>query len=160
MGCDIHCYIEYQPSDQRWDSFGGRINPGRNYHLFGLLAGVRGNSDPVVPLRGMPTDAAYYARGDNQLYVKDKGDDASEGCCSKADAERWVASGSSRYTDQTKNWVTHPDWHSHTYLFTEEWERAISSVELGGCEYRAILAALKHFESEGYRARVVFWFDN
>lgn len=47
MGCDIHAYVEYKKADNNgdWISFGGRINPGRNYSLFGRMAeGVR--TDP------------------------------------------------------------------------------------------------------------------
>ena len=68
MGCDIHLYIEYKNKmvefdgyKYSWHDFGKCINPGRNYVLFALMAGVRnyGNELPViVPRRGMPEDAA------------------------------------------------------------------------------------------------------
>jgi hypothetical protein len=42
MGCDIHAYVESKkPDSKTWWGFGGRINPGRNYRMFGKLAGVR-----------------------------------------------------------------------------------------------------------------------
>ena len=32
MGCDTHMYIEYaKKGDDHWKSYGGRLNPGRNY---------------------------------------------------------------------------------------------------------------------------------
>lgn len=41
MGCDIHCYVEFQDYREHWNSFGGRVNPGRDYDTFKKLAGVR-----------------------------------------------------------------------------------------------------------------------
>ena len=48
MGCDIHLYIEYKSKktefdgyDYGWQSFGGRINHGRNYAMFSLMANDR-----------------------------------------------------------------------------------------------------------------------
>ena len=45
MGCDIHLYIEYKNKKvafdgykDNWHSFGQRINPGRNYAMFALMA--------------------------------------------------------------------------------------------------------------------------
>lgn len=79
MGCDIHCYIEYRrkpvaagDEEQEWDSFGGRINPGRNYELFGRLAGVRQSlpSGGVKP-RGLPSQVGYAAYSDFWLYIVD-----------------------------------------------------------------------------------------
>ncbi len=53
MGCDIHVFIEYsrKPELEKstgrrfWDNFGARFNPGRDYLMFALLAGVRGTYD-------------------------------------------------------------------------------------------------------------------
>jgi hypothetical protein len=53
MGADIHMYVEYrnkkqakdletQGRDPYWYSFGDCFNPGRNYTMFAILAGVRG----------------------------------------------------------------------------------------------------------------------
>jgi hypothetical protein len=47
----------------------------------------------------------------------------------------------------------------------DEWEKAIHATlalepEYPLVEYEAVLAALRSFESQGYDARVVFWFDN
>lgn len=77
MGCDIHCYVEYRnPKSEydptRWNDFGGQINPGRNYRIFGALAGVRhGQPKGCVPARGIPPDLAWQAHGDWWVYVTD-----------------------------------------------------------------------------------------
>ena len=132
MGCDIHVYIEYKnrkiESDghkHNWLSHGGRINPGRNYALFALMANVRnyGGDLPVTfDPRGMPDDVAYYASGDDRMYIcEDEGDNYVK----MERAERWVKDGSSKFIydrDGKPTWVTHPDWHSHSWLTTSEFE--------------------------------------
>jgi hypothetical protein len=80
MGCDIHMYVEHasRSDEPYWRPLGGRINPGRNYELFGFMAGVRGAGPSVIHERGMPTDAAWEAQGDNRLYICD---DEGDGNC-------------------------------------------------------------------------------
>lgn len=159
MGCDIHCYIEYKrPSDNRcrWRDFGGRINPGRNYNIFSKMAGARGElSDAVVAPRGFPNDAAYKSSDDYWLYISDSG---NENTCTKEQAERYIAYGC-KYKDTEKRWVSHPDWHTHSWLSADEFERATND-DFDKPEYTAILAAMLSFESCGYESRLVFWFDN
>lgn len=42
-----------------WEDWSGRFYTGRNYDLFGVLADVRGNTDPeFTDLRGMPPDVS------------------------------------------------------------------------------------------------------
>ena len=169
MGCDIHCYVEYKSAaHSHWRPFGGRINPGRNYTMFGFMAGVRCGDLPHFTPRGAASDMAYKAADDNRLYIsKDSSD--SEGNCSPESAERWVNSGIAEYTDDSKKFVTHPDWHSHSWLSPSEFEQcleqcleyyAANSLPSDICEYRALLAALQSFENQGFDARLVFWFDN
>ena len=133
MGCDIHVYIEYKSKNHKdgyaWNSFGGRINPGRNYAMFALLAGVR-NYDaelPVTfPLRGTPNDAGYKSSSDNQMYISDTSE--GEDYVKSERAKQWVESGSSKYINNHEGkptWVTHPDWHSHSWLTTSEFESII-----------------------------------
>lgn len=136
MGCDIHLYIEYKSKKtefdgykHKWQSFGGRINPGRNYAMFALMAGVRnyGNELPVlIERRGMPDDAGYYAKDDNQLYISDT---PEEGYVTAERAKRWVEQGSSKYIngqDGKPIWVTNPDCHSHSWLTTSEFESILN----------------------------------
>ena len=169
MGCDIHMYVEYKRKDEgNYSNFGGRINPGRNYYLFGLLCqGIRSDLKEGIPERGLPNDCAWPARSDNQLYVTET--DYSEGECSRDSAESWVNSGSSKYTDEEKKWVTHPDWHSHSWITYEEFKdqyalfnvkKEEEKVFYKEPEYDALLAALKSFHDGGYDVRIVFWFDN
>lgn len=126
MGCDIHAYVDYDTSEKHTASF-AKIHIERNYWLFSLLAGVRieperlGTTLLVEP-RGMPDRLSYVTESDNHLFVvEDKeDDDAGEGCVERSRAEKWVESGLSKWTDEKKNFVTNPDWHTHSYLHVEE----------------------------------------
>jgi hypothetical protein len=138
MGCDIHLYIEYKSKktefdgyETRWQSSGGRINPGRNYAMFALMANVRNcYSDGKLPVlvepRGMPEDACYTATDDNRIYISET---ESEDYVSMETAKRWVNSGSSKFindNDGNPTWVTQPDWHSHSWLTTSEFESVLN----------------------------------
>ncbi len=175
MGCDIHCYVEYTPRDVPehlkdkplyWYGLGGRINPGRNYAFFYAIAGVRGydnDAPPRYPLRGMPDDAGFVARGDNHLLVVEDDDSDCEGLCTKKEAEHWVKTGCSVLTDERH--VTHPDWHSHSWVTGKEWRETCAQVFTGDTsvwvvEYHALCAAMIELEKHGCNTRVIFWFDN
>ena len=138
MGCDIHLYIEYKSKktefdgyDSGWQSFGKSINPGRNYAMFGLMANVRNcYSDGKLPVlvepRSMPEDAGYTATDDNRIYISET---KSEDYVSMETAKRWVESGSSKFindNDGNPTWVTQPDWHSHSWLTTSEFESVLN----------------------------------
>ena len=138
MGCDIHLYIEYKSKkpqydgrESTWHSFGKSINPGRNYAMFGLMANVRNcYSDGKLPVlvepRGMPEDAGYTATDDNRIYISET---KSEDYVSMETAKRWVNSGSSKFInnkDGNPTWVTQPDWHSHSWLTTSEFESVLN----------------------------------
>jgi hypothetical protein len=177
MGCDIHCYLEYRerrlPADadeyrRRWRDFGRRINPGRNYRIFSCLAGVRGAaSEAVVPPRGKPDDMGYAAADDLWHFISDTAsarEAEEEGYVTPDKAARWHDRGLAyRERDGKPVFVEDPDWHSHSWLTPDEWEAALKKsreTPKSEPEYYAVLAALRALEAAGYRARVVFWFDN
>lgn len=160
MGCDIHCYIEFkEPGNNGWNPFGGKTYVGRNYAMFAALAGVRGDGPPA---KGLPEDIAYEAQGDNRLFITEDGD--GDGEARREQAVKWVADGLSKYVpEDNPRWVTHPDWHSHSWATREEWESALTKASthyVAGIRYYALLAVLRFFESQGIETRVVYWFDN
>lgn len=169
MGCDIHCYIESaEPGEDPsyWYPFGGRINPGRDYLMFSFLADVRiygAEKLAVVEPRGLPDRTGYAVNTDAWCWVSDEDPDG-EGNCSTAQAERWVANGSSVWREGGRS-VSNPDWHNHSWLTPAEWAQAIAKHrEIGQFParpaYHAIAAALNALEKSGQQARVIFWFDN
>lgn len=164
MGCDIHCYVEYStgnPPDY-WFSFGGRINPGRDYDLFARLAGVRNydNVDPVIPPRGMPKgNLSWQVLEAATLFVTPGPSDNPE-YCTRERADQWVKNGQSEYHDEAMSRVTHPDWHTHGWVTPEEFATVLDRTPHVGVEYRALLAAMQTIAKEGNAVRLVFWFDN
>ena len=75
MGADIWTYVEhYNPKTKKWESVNlyqktpngnfEMVNfyTGRNYTLFGKLAGVRGMDEPMVYSRGLPEDLSPEVR--------------------------------------------------------------------------------------------------
>lgn len=166
MGCDIHMYVEYRPNktwgSDSWQSFNDRMNPGRDYHLFGLLAGVRGGTAIIEP-RGLPSDLGYYSESDNYLYISDDID----GCATLEKAKLWNKNFGCKIIDDAQGKpfkVEHPDWHSHSWLTLEEFENVLSMAEKNdeygvNIQYWALLDAMKRLATVG-DVRVVFWFDN
>lgn len=176
MGCDIHCYVEYQVSyfgeEPRWASFGNSINPGRDYELFALMADVRNyyspRIEPLYPPRGMPDDAALLTRWEDQLYITDESH-ASEGSVTRAVADMWLVNGtttvSASKADGVASAVRHPDWHSHSWLNVDEVAALFRVYKAAhkrsvGLEYRVLLSTMRYLKRESTGVRLVFWFDN
>ena len=61
MGCDIHLHVELKV-DGKWHHY-DNVKIGRNYDLFGLMAGVRSiDFSPIVDPKGFPPDASDMVR--------------------------------------------------------------------------------------------------
>ena len=177
MGCDIHMFVQYRNIERAkarkedggydyWQDFGGCLNPGRNYTLFGILAGVRDwpeDDNKMFEPKGLPEfELSYAAKDSLYLYV---GDDNEEHTCTLEQAQRW---GRKIINDSDgKPWMTeHPDWHSHTWLTTKELAQAYrwykQATGYAPClEFRVLLKMMKELENKGQNeVVVVFWFDN
>ena len=171
MGCDIHCYIEYahpgqQDEELYWNNFGGRINPGRDYDMFEIIAGVRGNMDQLFAPKGLPegmlgwmTDFDAHMMINDELAMR-----GSENYVTLQQAESW--GGVIRNSDDKPCKVSHPDWHNHSWLTYDELAQAIAHYILNktewpySVEWDAILAVMRAFKERDISTRLVFWFDN
>jgi hypothetical protein len=141
--------------------------------MFGFLSkGVRSNFSDGLPAKGLPEfhERGYHSRNDSVCYISDKESSDGESVTLET-AMKWAEYGSKLYNNSNgqPQWVDHPDWHSHTWLTTEEYERAIntykeyckSAGEIDNpIEYVALLSAMKTFDENGYVARLIVWFDN
>lgn len=163
MGCDIHLFIEYKRKDgNNWTNFGEKFRLDRDYRMFAMLAGVRAYGDEIKPIsesRGLPDNIAWKTRDNNRFYILGEDEEVDgDRQVTRSKADSWVKSGASQYED--KNHVTHPDWHSHSWLTNSEYETCVNSFEDVDTDYKAVLAASKCLEDHGYDVRIVFWFDN
>ena len=164
MGCDIHVFMEYKSktSDRPFMRGWPRINPGRDYLLFGKLAGVRDSYHQMFEPRGLPADIGWQASHDAYLYIVEEKMGA-EDTCTLEDAKRW---GAPIIEHNGKPWKTlHPDWHSHSWLTLDEFSQALEKKVEGQTyshdpEYFALVEAAKVLEKAGNEVRFVFWFDN
>lgn len=165
MGCDIHGYIEYtNDGGGGWSNFGEQFSR-RDYNMFGILAGVRGEGGPYEP-KGIPDNLSFNAFMAWTLYVCDAEADGS-GICSKEEALKWLARGQSSLFDGTEDnpvRITHPDWHTPSWLTASELEDCLTLYRqkfgMVPAFYDAVLAAMQTLESHKYRVRFTFWFDN
>ena len=130
MGCDIHCYMEYKPKgSDSWRGFGGRVNPGRNYWMFGTMAGVRADHLPHVEPRGVPADMASDASGDYWIFITEEG---GEGYTTPERAASWCNGSWDRSVLKhpekplLNNFVSGPDAHTHSWLTPDEFELALA----------------------------------
>lgn len=185
MGCDIHMYIEYTNKERKeeslkegrdpyWVNFGDRINPGRNYAMFAVLAGVRGSyKDSFDPKEKIPRNQLGWAsRDDFYIYVSENPIEHEYSVTPEL-AKRWGERGCEVIEQNGKiTWVENPDLHSHTWMSPDELEKAFeiykvhASTEWGTevgvpIEYQAMLSATRTLEGGGENeVRVVFCFDN
>ncbi|EGF92089.1 hypothetical protein ABI_05220 [Asticcacaulis biprosthecium C19] len=160
MGADIYCFIETSYDGEYWSSFGS-LSPAQDYDLFGLLAGVRGSRQPMIPPRGLPLDLAAEAAVATFFYITETGE--GEGETTRKKAAAWVTAGVSQWRDEEQAWVTHYGLRGHSWMTPTEWRRCIELPStFGGSRdpsYFAVAAAMEEFERRGLKVRVVFWFD-
>ena len=180
MGCDIHLRIEQRvkSSDTKdWDGvgFSGQFSS-RIYSMFARMADVRSYGDNYkvkFEPRGLPTDICYSSAEQFYMTVTDDEGAIEWGghYCRKEDAERWVENGYSRWADESHRRVTDPDYHSYSWLTTQELRMCYDDCfkrEDGTykpfadyVEWLGLVSLCEGIESDGvHECRVVFAFDN
>lgn len=71
MGCDIHSYVYHRQGKGPLNTFlCMELNLGRDYGLFGLMAGVRGEHK-LFDARGFPEDTPHRIRFDYDRRIDD-----------------------------------------------------------------------------------------
>jgi hypothetical protein len=134
MGTDIHAYIDYDEKINN-DVVAyplARIYIDRDYWLFTIMAGIRSASiqeqTPISPPKGLPERMSWRVQNDAYLMVVEDGIDGhhiNNGCCTREYAESY-----GKYTDETKRYVHHPDWHSHTWFTLNEVNQIIRKYSM------------------------------
>lgn len=136
MGCDIHLHIEVKING-KWEHYSAPyVN--RWYDLFGKMAGVRSDEEPIAEPRGLPDDATavtfFDAKRGEGDYHNHSWLDARE----IRELEQWVHG-------RTKS---HSSWHF------ENWGFVFGNYPSSFIEY-------PDDRVEGWEdIRFVFWFGN
>lgn len=145
MGCDIHLHVEIH-CEGKWEHW---AHPSviRWYELFGKMAGVRGDEDPIVEPRGFPPDASLATRLDYEHEGLDAHTPSWLNTEEIIQLETWL-----KAMDEKRN----PAWPgfdleagilSGTYLFGNSLTAKWRFVDV---DYAPGVDAV----------RLVFWFDN
>lgn len=137
MGCDVHCFLEVQTKNKKWHLY-NQPYLGRNYHLFGLMAGVRSNEEePIVEPRGLPKDIGKIVK----LEAKRWQDDAH--------THSWLSKEELKivYEFMVKNKYCKPYDAPFGYVCGNDlWDLEQTREQDKDCPY--------------VDCRLVFWFDN
>ena len=169
MGCNSHTYIEYRRKEYKKDSWSSLLHhevDSRNYPLYAKMADVRNyygeKITPIAPLRGFPEDAGYAAKRDYYLRINDElAAKEYDGYVSSEQASTWVSEGISFFPPDGSNRISHPDWHSASWLTGDEFCSAVRETASDDIYWTAIAAMVDSVnKTDGFECRVVFWFDN
>lgn len=137
MGCDIHAYIE-KTYENGYIDLVSQVYLGRDYDLFGLLAGVRSFETPLVKPRGLPKETSYILQYEYCDYDREK--------------------------DQL---IPNEDFHTHSWLTVDELKKTYKRYKKlfpeNGKNLK-IKAIIKFMEilnkNDPNSTRFVFWFDS
>lgn len=136
MGADIHTAVQFRRrgSDDDWELAGVRTLYERSYEFFGYLAGVRGSSEPIYPVRGIPDDMEPYGMrlARDELGMKFEG-------------RRWVPD----------------DCHSFTWLTLSELIRCVDAAR--GHKWPDVIGTIGlmgALDASGYETRILISFDS
>ncbi len=185
MGCDIHLRVEARPKrspypiqPHYWSCAGffGEFSS-RAYGMFARMADVRsyGKHYKVqFKPRGLPKDItscsvlhSFYLAVTDSIDLS--GYDPKY--FYRADAEKWVKEGIAEWVDEGKSYITNPDYHSASWLTTQELrqcfddcfkeEDGIYKPNSNYIDWLGLVSLCEGIESDGiHECRVVFAFDN
>lgn len=138
MGCDIYCHFEVKIKD-KWEHY-SEPNIGRNYALFGLMAGVRNyDIEPIIQPKGLPDNLSIITQ-----MCWDRGDEYHH--------PSWFNSEEVKILDKKLDELFH---NSKSIYYTGDHKIRFGYV------FNQSLDNLKHFVVKGVEdVRLIFWFAN
>ena len=148
MGCDIHMHIEIRYNG-KWVHY-ACPSIDRNYTLFGIMAGVRGEGPAIVEPKGVPNNMSVVTR----LSWEKWGPDAHTASWFNEEEIDLLSARLKKLREQSgdsASWTTYDLEYgilNGTYMFGNS------------------LTAFKHYNDYEYLpkscdgVRMVFWFDN
>ena len=132
MGCNSHLSIEYY-NGERWDAFALDVPESRNYMMYELMAGVRGeDKNAFIKPRGIPKDADEVT---------------------KAWFKRWDCDG------HTPSYLTASEFRQVVNAYTAKARQEGYGLAKAWEAVRNVLSALEETYGDD-KVRVVFFFDN
>jgi hypothetical protein len=151
MGCDIHAHVEIRYNGN-WEHY-AMPSIDRWYELFGIMAGVRGGSKPIVEPKGLPEDMSTVTRLDWEKWGVD------------AHTPSWF---NEEEIDQLSEWLKQKEQEderngelANTLRYDLEYGILNKTYIFGNS-----LTAFKHYDDTEYlpkgcdAVRLIFWFDN
>jgi len=134
MATDIWIHIEYKSRKKsRW-AYAYEADGERNYSMFGILAGTRGDGDALYDPRGLPKDVSP----ETLKAYKDFEEDA-----------------------HTPSWLTTQELKECMDQVLKKTKLMyVQQVKKSLQPYYKIYETMKYFEDQGEPCRMVFWFDN
>lgn len=137
MGCDIHAHLEIKIAG-KWEHY-STLNIRRNYWLFGRMAGVLGDAEPIAQPRGLPSDISLVTKMEVECYGED------------GHTHSWltpteVGSVQAQHESQAPDGDEMSVWRQWGYLFGNS---------IGGWVKHP-----KDYPAAIEDVRLVFWFDN
>lgn len=190
MGTDIHAFVEVDSGGDEPFGDGADIrcfNRGEffvpnDYDLLNALGDGRSRSlDPeevrrwaLIPPRGLPSNTSPAVLDRYYHPVLGAGEQPDPVLSfwpnlppvSREITDRWVGAGWSHLAPGSSVRVSHPDWHTPSWLLLTEVYAALSHfgivVEGLAPEFRVVLRVMEEFEAllGSGRTRLVFWYDN
>lgn len=158
MGTDIHIYLEYRSRKTKHYQYGGELRGERCYGIFNTMSGseVRGDKEPLYPVRGLPVDVTQTTYKE---YKEWEGD---------AHHASWLTTNEfASCIDEAYIRINSLEELKLQKEYEDLWKkiRLISGLELkkdGDClsSYKKILDLMVSYENDGEPCRIVFWFDN
>ena len=164
MGCDIHAFVEHawitrSDGSPYWQTFISNAG-NRDYRMFGWLAGVRSDREPLFPLKSLPDDMSWGTRDYMWMRVVDEPDPDQRQCT----AEQAAGWGEEVFDVGSFKYCNDPDLHSHSWLTLDEFKQVLAQYMINhgpyAAEWDAMKAAMEAFEKRGAQTRLVFAFDN
>jgi hypothetical protein len=151
MGCDIHAHVEIHYNGN-WEHY-AMPSIDRWYDLFGIMAGVRGDLEPIVEPKGLPEDMSTVTRLDWERWEPD------------AHTPSWF---NENEIDQLSDWLAQKA--QEAVLNGEDVSPLHFSLEYGILNktymFGNSLTDFKHYDDIEYlpkggdAVRLIFWFDN
>ncbi|MDJ0754674.1 MAG: hypothetical protein QNJ45_14205 [Ardenticatenaceae bacterium] len=171
MGTDIHLHIEYRSNKyDKYRLFASDFQINRDYALFGALAGLGTEKEPLIPPRGLPKDISNELRYQpfipvTQVTKKKLGFLPANIVCLDELDEPYYQGSRRLEMDGKVIFVSDPDKHTSSWLTLTEIYACLDYHELKieSCVYnlRLLLDLMDGIKSTlGPEPRIVFWFDS